>query len=280
MTDPASTALAAPRLSLGDGTAAYDAAVERARDRGLGDPPVRPRRDAVDDRSARSARRSPSGSAGSMRRRTSPTGPSASRRSATPSSRRVSRPRSSPAWAAAASPRTSSTGRSARSRATSRCASSTRPTRRTCRPRSTTSTRSGRSSSSRPSRARRPSRTPSWPTPGTVPSRRSKAVPHHSYDSVGAYFAAITDPDSVRHIEHANEFREVFLNPPDIGGRYSALTYVGLVPASLIGIDLDALLASGLSDARRLPRPGPGDQPGAVARPRHRRRWPRAGATS
>ena len=32
MTDPASTALAAPRLSLGDGAAAYDAAVERARD--------------------------------------------------------------------------------------------------------------------------------------------------------------------------------------------------------------------------------------------------------
>src|SRR3954468_959843 len=33
-----------------------------------------------------------------------------------------------------------------------------------------------------------------------------KAVPHHHYDSVGAYFAAITDPDSVRHIEHANDF--------------------------------------------------------------------------
>ena len=72
-----------------------------------------------------------------------------------------------------------------------------------------------------------------------------KAVPHHVYDHPGGFFAAITDPGkSVDAIAHADDFREVFLNPPDIGGRYSALTYVGLVPASVIGIDLDALLAS------------------------------------
>ena len=71
-----------------------------------------------------------------------------------------------------------------------------------------------------------------------------KAVPHNRYEHPGAYFAAVTDPDSVRHIEHNDQFREIFLNPPEIGGRYSALTYVGLVPASLIGIDLDPLLAS------------------------------------
>ena len=89
-----------------------------------------------------------------------------------------------------------------------------------------------------------------------------KAVPHHSYDRVGAYFAAITDPDSVRHIEHANDFREVFLNPPEIGGRYSALTYVGLVPASLIGIDLDAILAAGLTMAGACHDPDPATNPG------------------
>ena len=89
-----------------------------------------------------------------------------------------------------------------------------------------------------------------------------KAVPHHRYDRVGAYFAAITDPDSVRHIEHANDFREVFLNPPEIGGRYSALTYVGLVPASLIGIDLDAILASGLTMAGACHDPDPATNPG------------------
>lgn len=71
-----------------------------------------------------------------------------------------------------------------------------------------------------------------------------RAVAHNRYEHPGTYFAAVTDPDSVRHIEHNDQFREIFLNPPEIGGRYSALTYVGLVPASLIGIDLDPLLAS------------------------------------
>jgi len=66
----------------------------------------------------------------------------------------------------------------------------------------------------------------------------------------------------VRHIEHANDFREIFLNPPEIGGRYSALTYVGLVPASLIGIDLDAVLASGLTMAGACHDPDPATNPG------------------
>jgi glucose-6-phosphate isomerase len=64
----------------------------------------------------------------------------------------------------------------------------------------------------------------------------------------GELFVAITDPDkSLKAIPHHDEMREVFLNPPDIGGRYSALTYFGLVPASLIGLDLDALLASAIA---------------------------------
>jgi hypothetical protein len=59
---------------------------------------------------------------------------------------------------------------------------------------------------------------------------------------------AITDPGrSVEAIPHHDDLRELFLNPPDIGGRYSALTYVGLVPASLLGIDLDPLLASAMA---------------------------------
>jgi glucose-6-phosphate isomerase len=64
--------------------------------------------------------------------------------------------------------------------------------------------------------------------------------------SPGEFFAAITDPGkSLAAIPHHEDLRERFLNPPDVGGRYSALTYVGLVPASLIGIDLDALLDAG-----------------------------------
>nr|MBA3236704.1 transaldolase [Chloroflexota bacterium] len=57
-------------------------------------------------------------------------------------------------------------------------------------------------------------------------------------------------------------FRELFLNPPDIGGRYSALTYVGLVPASLIGIDLDALLASASAMLAVCREPDPAANPG------------------
>lgn len=64
----------------------------------------------------------------------------------------------------------------------------------------------------------------------------------------GEFFAVITDPGkSVEAIPHHDDLREQFLNPPDIGGRYAALTYVGLAPASIIGLDLDALLASASS---------------------------------
>ena len=58
---------------------------------------------------------------------------------------------------------------------------------------------------------------------------------HHAYERPGGCIVAITDPGKgLEAIPHHDDMREVFLNPPDIGGRYSALTYVGLVPASLI----------------------------------------------
>lgn len=61
----------------------------------------------------------------------------------------------------------------------------------------------------------------------------------------GAQFIAITDPDSdLAKTAEAEGFRDVFLNPADIGGRYSALSYFGLVPAALLGIDLDQLCGS------------------------------------
>ncbi len=86
---------------------------------------------------------------------------------------------------------------------------------------------------------------------------------HHSYDNGGAMIVAITDPGrSVEALAHSDDFREVFLNPPDIGGRYSALTYVGLVPASLIGLDLDALLASASTMVGACRQPDPSANPG------------------
>src|SRR5205085_94960 len=67
---------------------------------------------------------------------------------------------------------------------------------------------------------------------------------------------------SVEAIPHHDDLREVFLNPPDIGGRYSALTYVGLVPASLIGIDLDPLLESAGAMLAACRDPDPATNPG------------------
>ncbi|WP_372787790.1 bifunctional transaldolase/phosoglucose isomerase [Paraconexibacter sp.] len=68
------------------------------------------------------------------------------------------------------------------------------------------------------------------------------------YDTVGAeaagrHFIAITDPgSSLVDLAAARGFRRTFLNDPDIGGRYSALSFFGLVPAALMGADVQALL--------------------------------------
>jgi len=60
----------------------------------------------------------------------------------------------------------------------------------------------------------------------------------------GANAVAITDPETRLHSQAREQaFREVFLNPADIGGRYSALSLFGFVPLALMGADLDALLA-------------------------------------
>ncbi|MEO8571388.1 MAG: hypothetical protein ABI553_06765 [Chloroflexota bacterium] len=96
--------------------------------------------------------------------------------------------------------------------------------------------------------------------------RAERALRAHdapSREHASELMIAVTDPDtSLAAIPHHDEFREVFLNPPDIGGRYSALTYVGLVPASLIGLDLDALLASALAMAGATREPEPEANPG------------------
>ena len=86
---------------------------------------------------------------------------------------------------------------------------------------------------------------------------------HEHRESPGTLIAAISDPGkSIAAIPHHDELREVFLNPPDIGGRYSALTYVGLVPASLIGLSLGDLLASSADMLARCREPEPAANPG------------------
>ncbi|MDY6874806.1 MAG: glucose-6-phosphate isomerase [Chloroflexota bacterium] len=66
----------------------------------------------------------------------------------------------------------------------------------------------------------------------------------------GAHFIAITDPGSrLVDIAQKHNFRATFLNDPNIGGRYSALSYFGLVPAALVGVDLETLLNRALTMA-------------------------------
>lgn len=72
------------------------------------------------------------------------------------------------------------------------------------------------------------------------------------YDKVGAVkknpgdnFVAITDANTkMESIAKEKKFRKIFVNPEDIGGRYSALSYFGLVPMALIGMDIKKLLSS------------------------------------
>ncbi|HET8854176.1 MAG TPA: hypothetical protein VFN02_16785 [Ktedonobacteraceae bacterium] len=62
-------------------------------------------------------------------------------------------------------------------------------------------------------------------------------------ERAGAHFIAITDPGSVLvDMAKTSRFRATFLNDPNIGGRYSALSHFGLVPAALIGVDTALLL--------------------------------------
>jgi len=59
----------------------------------------------------------------------------------------------------------------------------------------------------------------------------------------GDSFVAITDPGTqMVKAAQADHFRKIFLNQPDIGGRYSALSYFGMAPAALMGLDVSELL--------------------------------------
>ncbi|HEV7785140.1 MAG TPA: phosphoheptose isomerase, partial [Thermoanaerobaculia bacterium] len=62
----------------------------------------------------------------------------------------------------------------------------------------------------------------------------------------GKHFVAVTDPGTpLQSLAREHGFREVFNAPEDVGGRYSALTPFGLVPAALLGVDTGKLLARG-----------------------------------
>lgn len=63
----------------------------------------------------------------------------------------------------------------------------------------------------------------------------------------GSRYAAITDPGTALHdLATEREFSRIFVNDPDIGGRYSVLSYFGLVPGALLGYDVAALCESAI----------------------------------
>jgi transaldolase/glucose-6-phosphate isomerase len=77
----------------------------------------------------------------------------------------------------------------------------------------------------------------------------------------GEQFAVVTDPGSqLEELARERGFREVFHGEPTIGGRYSALSPFGLVPAALLGIDLERLLerTAEMVEACRLAEGNPG----------------------
>ena len=81
----------------------------------------------------------------------------------------------------------------------------------------------------------------------------------------GGRFVAVTDPGTpLEALARELRFRRVFPGQPDIGGRFSALSAFGLVPAALKGIDLDRLLAPAraMAGACRVERAA--DNPGAL----------------
>ena len=68
----------------------------------------------------------------------------------------------------------------------------------------------------------------------------TKAVNELGKDKAGKNFIAITDPGSgLESMANDLNYRKIFLNDPNIGGRYSALSLFGMVPAALIGVDLN-----------------------------------------
>ena len=97
---------------------------------------------------------------------------------------------------------------------------------------------------------------------GTVETRSHEAfflglLRDMGVKNAGRQFVAITDQGSGLHQSAVeSKYRKVFLNPSDIGGRYSALSYFGLVPGFFAGVDIPGLIADALVMQRLLTERG------------------------
>ena len=84
-------------------------------------------------------------------------------------------------------------------------------------------------------------------------------------DRAGRSFAAVTDPGTALEVLASGDgFRRVFRGNPEVGGRYSILSAFGLVPAALMGIDVEKMLGRAASMRDACTAADPGDNPGAA----------------
>jgi glucose-6-phosphate isomerase len=92
----------------------------------------------------------------------------------------------------------------------------------------------------------------------------ARAVAELGEDNAGRRFVAVTDPGTpLEKLAKECHFRRIFHGRPDIGGRFSALSAFGLLPAALKGLDLHRLLAPATSMAEACRSERPADNPGA-----------------
>ncbi len=83
-------------------------------------------------------------------------------------------------------------------------------------------------------------------------------------DETGKHFVAITDPGSkLEELAEKLNFRKTFLNNPNIGGRYSVLSFFGSVPAALLGINLTSLLNDAIKITAELKNTNSNENSGA-----------------
>jgi glucose-6-phosphate isomerase len=93
----------------------------------------------------------------------------------------------------------------------------------------------------------------------------NRAMEELGAQQAGSHFIAITDPGSdLEQTASRHDFRRTFFADPNIGGRYSALSHFGLVPAALVGANLDRLLTSAERMATICRNTGVDQNPGAL----------------
>jgi transaldolase/glucose-6-phosphate isomerase len=84
-------------------------------------------------------------------------------------------------------------------------------------------------------------------------------------EKAGKHFIAITDPgSSLETVAKEHGFAKLFTSDPMVGGRYSALTHFGLVPAALMGLDLEKFLARAVWMMQECAVENPARNPGLV----------------